>query len=397
MSDKLLSIIIPTKNRTEIAKEVILHILRVKSSKLEVIVHDNSDSFYLGDFATKICDERFIYKYVGTPLSTVDNFNQAYKYASGRFICYIGDDDGVIPEIIDVVEWMDTHDIDALRDTMSVFYTWPCNSTNGELHFFANSLTKCRLYLKPQIEKELRRLIHKTTMDYTNLHLPILYHGIVKKEICDLAIQKTGSLWGGCSPDIYAEINISNYVNTYVEINHPVIVVGTSSSSKQVHYGAEAEQKKLCDAPHIKNIENYKWESIVPMVYSSTTVLLDSAIKAYRDIGKSEWIKLVNPFWVAASVLKFSPHHKSYIYNDYLINLGIYKSQHINKLVMYMYMFQYRYSFLISKICEKMVRILTRTDNRLVFNNVCNISKAIEIFEMHQKYNLDKILLNKIK
>ena len=122
----LLSIIIPTRNRQKYTISAITSIIGISTPDLELVVQDNSDSRDLEEYIrNNVDDTRLKYNYTSTPLSMIDNFNTAVGLASGKYLCLIGDDDGVNPEIIEATRWADMNDIDALKPTVSVGYLWP--------------------------------------------------------------------------------------------------------------------------------------------------------------------------------------------------------------------------------------------------------------------------------
>ncbi|MCK4296614.1 MAG: glycosyltransferase, partial [Candidatus Marinimicrobia bacterium] len=98
----LLSIIIPTRNRQKYAISAITSILSISAPDLELVVQDNSDSRDLEEYIrSNVNDTRLRYNYTSTPQSMIDNFDAAIGLASGKYLCLIGDDDGVNPEIIE--------------------------------------------------------------------------------------------------------------------------------------------------------------------------------------------------------------------------------------------------------------------------------------------------------
>jgi len=122
----LLSVIIPTRNRVNYAKSAIQAILRISSDDLQLVVEDNSDTTELADWVNnRFDDERLIYHYSDIPISMSENYERAMTLASGEYICFIGDDDGVNPEIIEAVMWAKNFKLDALVVPGVINYVWP--------------------------------------------------------------------------------------------------------------------------------------------------------------------------------------------------------------------------------------------------------------------------------
>ena len=70
-------------------------------------------------------DPRVVYRRIEEPLGVVGNFSAAMELASGEYVCFIGDDDGVNPEIVDAAAWAHSQGFDALLLTRPVDFWWP--------------------------------------------------------------------------------------------------------------------------------------------------------------------------------------------------------------------------------------------------------------------------------
>ncbi|MGH7745853.1 MAG: glycosyltransferase family 2 protein, partial [Candidatus Dormibacteria bacterium] len=113
-SQPLLSIVIPTHNRAKYAVHAIPSILNNLQGRIELIVHDTSDSNDLEFFVSGILDKRLIYRHTDQKLSMTENHNRAMELARGEYVCLIGDDDNVSPEIQSATEWAKIKGIDVL-------------------------------------------------------------------------------------------------------------------------------------------------------------------------------------------------------------------------------------------------------------------------------------------
>ena len=105
MKKPLLSILIATKNRIPYCIQVIEKILKYPNQDFELVIQDNSDSLDLFDYVKGIIDSRFVYNYTPPPFSSIHNFNKVINLSKGKYLCLIGDDDCVSPEIFNLVRW----------------------------------------------------------------------------------------------------------------------------------------------------------------------------------------------------------------------------------------------------------------------------------------------------
>ena len=99
-----LSIIIPTKNRYETLFPLIEYLETLDTKEVEVVVQDNSkDNSKAINFLNKNKLSNVKYYYEPSDLSVIGNSDLAVKNATGKYICFIGDDDGVMPYILDII------------------------------------------------------------------------------------------------------------------------------------------------------------------------------------------------------------------------------------------------------------------------------------------------------
>lgn len=125
MSHKLLSIVVPTKNRYYYLKYLIQLIENLHSDEIEMVIQDNSDDN--SDFLDylKVNNFDFIrYDYTKGQIPMSDNADKAVLNSTGEYICFVGDDDGVTNYIIDGVHWMKENGIEVVKSA-SLNYFWP--------------------------------------------------------------------------------------------------------------------------------------------------------------------------------------------------------------------------------------------------------------------------------
>ena len=121
----LISILIATKNRQKYCLSAVQSILNIKDDRIQVIVQDNSDDTSLKEMLLPYMDDkRLFYNYIPGILSFVDNFSAAINLATGIYVCAIGDDDGINPEIIAATKWANDNNYEALVGNVEANYRW---------------------------------------------------------------------------------------------------------------------------------------------------------------------------------------------------------------------------------------------------------------------------------
>lgn len=283
--DFLLSIVIPTRNRAFYASMAVNQILTTTTSNVQIVIQDNSDTnelFHIlgGDKASP----RLKYKHINRVLSFVDNFNYGIDNSDGEYICMIGDDDGINPEIINLVAWAKREKIQAIKTGLQAVYLWPntgisdCNSS-GQLDIYPISKKIMTVYPK----KEVIKLLKNGCLNYLDLNLVKLYHGIVRKECLLLLKKKLGYYIGGLSPDIYSAVALSLNIEELLVIDYPFTISGICKNSGSADSATGKHTGNLTDAPHFRGHINYIWSSEIPTFYSVETIWSDSALAAVRD------------------------------------------------------------------------------------------------------------------
>ena len=293
----ILSIIIPTRNRLTYAVAAAMQILENTSQNVQVVLQDNSDERVLmKEFEATEHLDRIKYNYSPILLSFVDNFSKAVEIADGKYLCMIGDDDGINPEIEKFVEWADENDISAITPEIKLNYIWP----NTGISYYKKDTGNLTIvdfnssfkFYDPK--KELLKLLNSGGQNYLNYNLVKIYHGIVKKSLMDDVKKVTGRYFGGLSPDIYSSVALSLVADKVLKIDYPLTIPGVCSKSGAGHSSTGRHHGNLEDAPQLKGHTNYTWSSLVPRFYSVETLWADSSVAGFYEMKKFDLLKKFN-------------------------------------------------------------------------------------------------------
>jgi glycosyltransferase involved in cell wall biosynthesis len=319
MNPPLISIIIPTRNRIPFCISVIKSILSISDNRLELIVSDNSDSMDLKKFVeNNITDRRLRYNYTNEAISSIDNFNAGMGLSTGEFVCFIGDDDGINPEIIEAASWAKRNNVEALSWKIKSSYLWPGTIMRSTL--FTNvEGGKLTIYpftgkiQKVNADKEIKKFLKGGGVNYLNFNLPKAYHGIIKRSTFEKIKAITGNYFSGLSPDIFSSIAIGLVIDYVYVIDYPLSIPGSCPVAEQTHNSKDVLLKPIEDAPHLRNISNYIWDEIVPPVYTGDTIQLETGITALKIMRRSDLISNLNVVRMIAFCLLAYPQIKNQI------------------------------------------------------------------------------------
>lgn len=327
MEGKLLSIVVPTKNRTKYMISLIKLCNLFNRDDFELVVQDNSDTNELAKFLDNNRFSFVVYNYDPTPMPVIRNCDLAIKNSNGKYVCFVGDDDLLSKYLIDFVSYMDKNDIETAIFRVAI-YSWP-----GMLymrHKFPNliirSFTGKLTYV--DVNKMFDSFLKHGATGLS--FLPQLYHGVVRRDILDKVYDNTGTYFPGPSPDMAIAVALSYFVKSHVLFDMPLVSSGKSPKSaaglgaKHMHKGALREMAFL--PPDIEQ----RWDHRIPMIWTGATIYIESALEAIKVLKREKDIERLNFPYFFASFDSFTPEYKN-------LSSPLKREQNINSVLYYCY------------------------------------------------------------
>lgn len=93
----LVSVLLPTRNRLEFLELAVQTVLRQDDGDWELIVSDNDSEQDIAGFVAGLADDRITYVRTDAFVPVTENWNNALRHATGRYVVMLGDDDGLLP------------------------------------------------------------------------------------------------------------------------------------------------------------------------------------------------------------------------------------------------------------------------------------------------------------
>lgn len=303
----IISVFVPTRNRYEYLKNLVLLIESYHDPRIELVIQDNSDDN--SDFLKFLETSSFIstrYYYHKGYLTMSQNSDLAFSKTTGEYVCMIGDDDAVCRNIAESAEWMKFNGIDALR-SIDVQFIYPDEGDN--LLYYENVKPTYR-YFNP--ENELKKTLKKGLIDFGGMPKP--YHGIVRRSIMqkikDLYLD--GSCFPGCTPDMSGAVCASLFVEKYVCVSIPVIIPGSSRAGSG---GISAKVATLDDVPWISSNIKDNWEKAIPRIWSRQFIWPESGAKALRYCKREDLLKCLDLNMMRCRYLIMNKQHRRLVIN----------------------------------------------------------------------------------
>ncbi len=353
----LLSIIIPTKNRSYYCLFAIRQIVALGLQNVEICIQDNSDTDELREGIEALGISDIVYHYHPGILSFVDNFNEAVSLAHGDYLCMIGDDDGILPSVLLLVEEMEKQEADAAIPALNYVYFWPneqkivSNGENGVMISHLSNGPKRKEGWVVNSTSALNKLLNNGIQHYTSLDMPRLYHGIVKRDSINRIKETVGHYFGGLTPDMYMSAALSFVCTKVIRVGYSVTISGICPSSGSSDSATGKHTGELKQAPHFRGHKSYQWDALVPQFYSVDTIWADTLFHAIRDFKKDYLIDFFNKSLFAGICLEKYPEFKEII-------IGHAKTNNYSIYSIYISLLHHKASVFLKRVSGKIERFL---------------------------------------
>lgn len=316
----LLSIVVPSKNRHYYLKFLVEYFNSIQSEKIELIIHDNSDSSSITDFEKVIQsfnDLRIKYYYSLDELSVIENCDYAIAKATGEYVTMIGDDDIFSKYIIEYTEQFKKENIDAVLPIKSS-YTWPDVKPKlyGEMMSGVYSVKEFKFKrIKIDVRKELQNVLKLGGVKI--LDLPRVYHGIIKRDVLENIHKETNSYFPGPSPDMANAIASCKYICKYEMIDLPLIISGHSVLSTGGQGAQGQHHGEISKIKHLPKDTASNWSVDVPFYWSGSTIYAESVIQALKRMNMESSIVKFKFEYLIANCLVFDINFRDRIHEVY--------------------------------------------------------------------------------
>ena len=283
MSKRIVSVLVPTKNRYKYLKHLINLVESFGDDRIELLIQDNSDDN--SEILTFLEGKSYVstvYYHTAEVLSMGQNTDKAIHNSTGEYLCFIGDDDAVCRNIADCAEWMDSNGVDAMRPTYLQFF-WNENGGEGKSGWMLYDTVDGKYsFLDPKTE--LKKVLKQGVPDFRKMAK--FYHGIVRRQVIEEITSIGGTCCPGPTPDMSSAVSMSFYVKKYAYVNLPVIIPGIS---RMVGGGVMGKVLRLEDVGFITQSVRDAWEKGFPRLWATELIWPECAMKALEYVDHQEY------------------------------------------------------------------------------------------------------------
>lgn len=290
----LVSLVVPTKNRYPYLFKLIELLKSFNlGEEFELVIQDNNeDNSPFNDYIENNSYNNLNYYYDPTPMPIGQNCDKAINNSKGEYVCFIGDDDCITKNFMPCIRWMQENNV-ACVFPRRIMYFWPDYCDKGDeraaVHYepFSNEVT---FYDTSTVLKEL---LDSGCVGIARV--PMIYHGIVSRNVLNKIWGQCGTYFPGASPDIASAISLSMVIDKYASFRFPIIIAGNSRSGgggqKILKHHALTDFSRL---PHLpKNIEEI-WDKRIPKIWSNSTIWCESVVEALKKWKRDDLADKIN-------------------------------------------------------------------------------------------------------
>ena len=240
MTSRKFSVLLPTRDRLDLAKEAIETVRRQSFAGWELIVADNCSRDNVAEYIASLRDRRIVCIRSDTPIPVTENWNRAMNASSGDYVVMLGDDDGLVPGYFERL----LKAIDKLKNPDFIYH--------GAYHFAfpgvlpgmpVGGLTDVtRFYDVLRSEEKVRLLpceegqtLAKAALDMRAYYAFNMQHFLFSRQFL-ARVSKFGLFFQGPFPDFYAA-NISMLMAERIGLlAEPMVIIGISPKSYGYHH-----------------------------------------------------------------------------------------------------------------------------------------------------------------
>ena len=294
-----ISVVIPTRERGPYLDACLDTCLAVDDEDFEIVVSDNASQDGTHRIVERKQDSRVVYVNTGRRVSMRANYETALNAATGDYILFIGDDDGVLPSGMRLLRRLITDFTPDAIGWRLIHYRWPSEehlAQHGSLHLHAKAIYGEGRNKNPSaILHDFERARIRSYKDGANL-----YHGCVARRVIE-KVRSNGVYFNCQIPDVYASIGNLKHVERFLWVRHPLTIGGESdrSSGRAVRAHAPVEDVTArsfdmfvaeADADPIGQGLDVTFRSVDAHTFASLRLVNEHVYENKLDINAQAWL-----------------------------------------------------------------------------------------------------------
>ena len=299
-----ISLVIPSRERAEFLAGCLDAALSIQDPDFEVVVSDNHGCDGTADVVSARNHPRLIYTRTSARCSMRANFENGLRAATGDYVIFIGDDDGVLPSGIAYLrELLEYYRPEAVAWRL-IQYVWPSDQMGcGSGYISIKASQPYRRTTDQACSKILDRVCAARLRSYREA--ANIYHGCVSRDLIErVRAAQSGIYFRGAIPDVYTSIaNLREMSSPLVWAGYPATFGGVSPRSNGFNQMSRWKVSKA----GLEVISTFKQEAMndentalidvsIPSVDALTFDMLDLALTGRPEsarIDREAWLRRI--------------------------------------------------------------------------------------------------------
>ncbi len=229
-----LSIAIPTRSREAYLKSCLQSVLLAADKTecpVEIIVSDNASDDGTTTLINSFKSNKIIYSRLENRVSMRQNFENALSMTSGTHVIVIGDDDGILPNGLRVLEKLIAGSDAEIIKWRTMNFIWPDNQLQIPGHIDVRPLKITGRIQRLNTGPVIDRVFAGKHRNYSDGGM--IYHGCISRRLIDKVRSMSDGTYFWCSsPDVYSSMaNLMASETDILKIDRPISIGGASPRS----------------------------------------------------------------------------------------------------------------------------------------------------------------------
>ena len=224
----MFSVVIPTRKRPDTLRQALRTVAAQEERDLEILVHESGDDPATTSVLAEFDDPRIRLVKTVEPVWMTENWERALRCASGEYIFFLGDDDGLLPNACAIARHILNRQPAEILSWRPALYFWP-NYFEAHLQNMMSAVygTDLKCILKHSYPA-LHSAYH--FREYY-IELPMIYNSFVARALVERIYESRGRYFVGSMPDVASGVVNLCSASQYLRCNRPLSVSGVSRHS----------------------------------------------------------------------------------------------------------------------------------------------------------------------
>lgn len=279
MNKYKITVIIPTRERSDTLKHCLRTVTSQNYENLEIIVSDNFSQDATKGVVYNCNDSRIKYINTGKRVSMSRNWEFAFTHVTGDYVMYLGDDDGLLPGAISKISSLLKSSGANIMSWDPATYHW---DSSPNIDFRSSLYIPLRSGTVEVDSYNLLKCVLSFSQPYYRLPIPYI-RSVVSVQIMKDLVKRSGGLIKSMTPDVYLGVAIANDGHKFLYSRSPFSVGGISGHSNgaaQLNVNVDKKSAKL-----FENEDNIPFHQDVEYIPVIPFILWEAVLQVRDHLG----------------------------------------------------------------------------------------------------------------